>query len=251
MFENQSVEMNMPNEIAPADAAQAQGESLESIAAEVPAAEAAPAAEEQAPAKEPGWVKGRIDKAVAKAEARIRAEYEAKLAPIYESIYDRQAEELVSAGEFKSLDRAKEYVRMKAGLPVETPAEKPAEASSPARDAQGRFAAQKPAQEAVDPVIQAQADLLTKQADKIKRSQGLDVMGYFNNDPGVKEKVLSGEWDFYDVADAMRNRNSHPTPIRSANGGAPGSFDIARMTPEQFKRLNENLATGHRYDLNK
>lgn len=250
-----SVENTMPIDNAQTDAAQDQGESLESIAAEVPSEqpEAAPAAEDQAPAKEPGWIKNRIDKAVSKAEQRIRAEYEAKLAPLYESIYDRQAEELVAAGEFKTLSMAKEYVRMKNGIPAQQPSqeapaqETPVKDAAP-RDAQGRFA---PRQDAPDPVFQARADLLVRQADKIRNNRGIDVMSVFNSDPDVKTKVLSGEWDFYDVADAVRESRTAPVPIRSANGGAPGGFDIARMTDAQFKKLQENLASGHRYDLTK
>ena len=249
MADMNSVE-NMPTEIAPNDAAQAQGESLESIMTEVPSeqTEAASAAEEQVPAKEPGWIKSRIDKAVSKAEQRIRAEYEAKLKPLYESIYDRQAEELVAAGEFKSLDTAKEYVRMKNGVTTQPTVEEKPEPAAPARDAQGRFTAK---QDAPDPVFQARADLLVRQAEKIRDNRGIDVMSVFNSDPDVKTKVLSGEWDFYDVADAVRGSRNAPVPIRSANGGAPGGFDISRMSDAQFKKLQENLAAGHRYDLTK
>ena len=62
---DESVEMNQ--EIVLDDAVQASDEPLEETFEEP----AEPAR------KEPGWIRGRIDDAVAKAEARIRAEYEA------------------------------------------------------------------------------------------------------------------------------------------------------------------------------
>ncbi len=82
--------------------AQPEGEDLSSIMEDT-----APAEPEQAPVKEPGYIKGRIDKAVRKAveeaKAQVRAEYEAKLAPIYESMIDREAQMRVDSGEVKSL----------------------------------------------------------------------------------------------------------------------------------------------------
>ena len=225
------------------DAAQAQGESLSTI---LEAAETAdePDQGEAPPAKEPGWIKGRINKAVQKAvaetEARITKQYEEMLAPIRESVLERQAQELVDAGEFKSLERAKEYISLKNGMPVQAKEE-------PARDESGRFA-----KHSEDPVLSARADLLAKQAQKIKANRGLDVMAAFNEDPETKKKVLSGEWDFYDVADALSEEGHRPSsPVRSANRGAMGEVSISSMTKEQFKRLQENLSNGRRYDMRK
>lgn len=244
------------SEIAAIDQPQAQennNEALSSLLTEtVQQPEQAAENDTNPPAKEPGWIKGRIDKAVSKAvadtESRIRAEYEAMLAPIRESVLDRQAEELVNSGEFKSLDRAKEYVRMKNNLPVQQEAPK----QEQPRDNTGRFA---PKQEnAVDPVLQARADLLAQQAEKIKTARGLDVMQALNEDAEIKQRVLSGEWDFYDVAEqlAQQPRRNAPPAVRKSNGvGAGGQFSIANMTKEQFAKLQENLAKGHRYDLTK
>lgn len=134
------------------DAPQAQEEtsSLDTVVEE-----AAPQTEE-APAKEPGWIKQRVgkavDKAVREAEQRVRAEYEAMLAPIRDDVMDRQARELVQSGEFKSLDRAKEYVRLKNGIVEST--ESTAQTPQPNRDEHGRFTAAEPA---TDPVVQARA----------------------------------------------------------------------------------------------
>lgn len=189
------------------------------------------------PKQEPGYVKYRIDKAVQKAlqeqEQRLRAEFDQTLAPIRESMMERQADELVESGEFKSKERALEYLKLKGGVPIEeTP-----------RDERGRFTKNE------DPVIQARADLLAKQADKIKANRGLDVMAVFNDDPDVKQRILSGEWDFYDVADAMKK--NPPAPMRSPNGIGVNAMSIQNMTDEQFKKLQANLANGRKYDMRK
>lgn len=213
----------------------------------------APAESEAAPAKEPGWIKQRIskavDRAVKEAEQRVRAEYESMLEPIRSDVMERQAKELVAQGEFKNLDRAKEYVRMKNGMAPQTQDEGVNEA--PQRDERGRFA---PRQQPVDddPMTRARADLLAAQAHKINTVKGVDVMQIFNSDPEVRQRVLSGEWDFYDVAEAASRKPSAPAMMRTPNGaGAPSGISIASMTDAQFRRLQENLAQGRRYDVSK
>jgi hypothetical protein len=78
-------------------------------------------------------------------------------------------------------------------------------------------------------------------------------MAEFNNNEDIRNKVLTGEWDFYDVADSMKERNEArkaPAPMRSSNGasGAEKST-IASMTDEQFKRLNKRLEEGARFKV--
>lgn len=227
--------------VKPEDSA-ANLDSLESLAN----AEPAPTAEAEPPAKEPGWIRQRVDKAVEKALAKARqdweAEQETKLAPIYESMYDRQAEALVREGEFKSLERAKEYVRLKGGV-----IEAPKQPEPKQRDNSGRFVKQEA------PAEDPQAKFLFQQAKKIQKNSGLDVLGAFQNDEEVRAKVGSGEWDFYDVADYMRQQNGRhtPVPVRSPNGAKPSAFSIASMSDEQFAQLQRNLSNGKRYDARK
>lgn len=208
--------------------------------------------QEAQPQKEPGWIKQRIgkavEKAVAEAEARVTAQYEAMLAPIRESVLDRQAEDLVKSGEFKSLETAKEYVRLKGGI-VSAPAAEP-EQQKPTvqqRDEQGRFVSNN------DAMTHARADLLAKQAQKIKDRRGLDVMQAINADEDMKHRVLSGEWDFYDVAESMASpQHNAPVPVRTSNGGtSPSAVSISGMTDDQFRRLQANLANGRIYDMRK
>lgn len=195
--------------------------------------------QETPPAKEPGWIRGRIDKAVSKAlqeqETRLRAEFDSILNPIRESVLDRQAEDLVAEGEFKSKERALEYLKLKGGISLETPQEQP-------RNAQGQFVS--PNQQEVD----FKAQLLANQAAKIKAKSGVDVMAYFNQNDNIRTQVLSGQMDFYDVLETVQSRQNVPAPIRQSNGANVGSVSVANMTDAQFKKLQENLARGIVYD---
>ena len=224
-------------------------DSLESIIEETPAQ----TQQEQQKEKEPGWIKQRVnkavEKAVAEAEARVSARYEEMLAPIRESVLERQANDLVAQGEFKSLERAKEYLRLKGGMPVQSAETPKTEPKQPARDDQGRFTASK--DEGDDAARHARADILAKQAQKIKGTRGVDVMDMFHSDDTVKQRVLSGEWDFYDVLDAMQSKRSTPSAVRNPNSGAVSGVSIMGMTDEQFARLQANLAAGRTYDMRK
>lgn len=233
------------------DAAQAQQENTQPLSEFISEQKTQEQPEAPAP-KEPGWIKQRVsaavDKAVAEAEARVAARYEAMLAPMRESLMDREAQELFASGEFKTLERAKEYVRLKNGVPAAQEESQP-QKSAPERDAQGRFIKQ---EQPEDPVTQAKADLLAKQAQKIMNTQGVDVMAAFQSDPNVQAKVLSGEWDFYDVAQELTGRMGRraPAPVYSPNSaGNPGGLSVANMSDEQFDRLNQSLASGRRYDM--
>jgi hypothetical protein len=167
------------------------------------------------------------------------------LAPIRESVMERQAQELVDSGEFKSIEMAKEYIALKNGVPY-SPAQPEQQKQAPARDSQGRFA---PHEQNNEPVDQ-RADFLAKQANKIKSRYGIDVMETFNSDSEVKGKILSGEWDFYDVLEEMNNERKPTAPVRSSNGGV-SQVDIFEMSDAQWKKLNENLSMGRRYDMRK
>lgn len=196
-------------------------------------------AQETPPAKEPGWIRGRIDKAVSKAlaeqETRLRAEFDSILNPIRESVLDRQAEDLVAEGEFKSKERALEYLKLKGGISLETPQEQP-------RNAQGQFVSNN------QPEVDFKAQLLANQAAKIKAKSGVDVMAVFNQNDNIRTQVLSGQMDFYDVLETVQSRRNVPAPIRQSNGANVGSVSVANMTDAQFKKLQENLARGIVYD---
>lgn len=222
-----------------------ESESLESLTGGAGSADSKPA-EEGPPATEPGWIKKRVEKAVnravAETEARMRAEFDRQMAPLRERALNEEARELVRQGEFKSLDRAKEYLQLKQGMPVAAP-----EPQQQPRNNQGQFAPKD------DPVVSARIDLLAHQADRIKASRGIDVMAEFNSNAEIKSKVLSGEMDFYEVAEQMaeRPRRKPPAPTRSPNGASGKTLNaIESMSDEAFERMDRRIKEeGARYTL--
>lgn len=191
--------------------------------------------------KEPGYVQTRINKAVEKAVSAVRSEYEAKLAPLMEHMLNTEAQELVRSGKVKDLETAKELVRYRQGQPPQP--EQP-------RNEKGQFTSG--GEEERDSATQARIDMLQHQADKI-RQKGIDVIAEFQTNEETKQKVISGEWDFYDVADMLSQRSQKrrtPAPMRSPNGasGAEKST-IASMTDEQFEKLERKIREGARYSL--
>lgn len=223
---------------APAEDA---SETLDSVMDEQPKQ---PEADNSGSGTEPGWIKKRVgaavDKAIRETEQRIRAEYDAKLAPLMERMLEQDARELVQSGQVKDLETAKELVRYRQGMPQAAPQEQP-------RNEKGQFAPRQ--EEATD----ATADFLARQAQKVKASKGVDVMAEFQKNEETRNKVLSGEWDFYDVAESVLEQKASrkaPSPMRSSNGasGAEKST-IASMTDEQFERLNKRLEEGARFKV--
>jgi len=218
-------------------------ESLDSFTEE----EEKPAEEEQPKSQgtgEPGWFQKRWDKNVGKLSAQIREEvrneYESILAPMRDRLLEMDAKELVKQGEFKSLDRAKEYLQLKQGIaPKAEPAPQP-------RNDKGQFAPKE------DPATTERINMLAHQADTIKARTGVDVMAEFTNNPEIKEKILSGKMDFYDVAEQMKSapRRKPPAPTRSSNGASGQSPNaIESMSKEQFARLEKKISEGARYSL--
>lgn len=205
---------------------------------------------------EPGWIKRRIEEGVRKEaaamEARLRAEYEEKLAPLRETAIAREADALVAEGEFKSRERAIEYLRLKNGFPARNAEEGQPHAVQ--RDEKGRFSAGSADESAREtPEVQQRAASLFAQAQTIQALSGVDVMELYNTHPDVKRRILSGEWDFMDVFRTRQDTapSVAPAPVRSANGAAFSGISIARMSPEQFSRLDELLAQGGRIDMRK
>lgn len=198
--------------------------------------------------EEPGYVKGRIEKAVEK----VRKEYESVLNPLREQISALQgrllkadAQELVKKGEFRSVETAEEYLRLKQGLPAST-IEEP---KGQPRNANGQFA---PKQDANgDAATQARIDMLKHQASQIKAKTGVDVIKAFNENPDIKKRIIAGEVDFYDVADEIGKqpkRGKPPAPMRSPNGAATSQprNAIEEMSDEQFERLEARVKKGAR-----
>ena len=196
---------------------------------------------------EPGYVQKRIDKAVARALAaereNIRAEYEQRFAPLQERMIEMDARDLVASGKVKDLETARELVRFRQNMPQSQPkAEQP-------RQQNGQFA------QKADPVQEAQINLLTQQAVKIKNRTGVDVIAIMDSDPAIKDAITSGEMDFYDVLEQQQKhpaqaKRKAPAPMRSPNGATAHSPNaIEAMSDEQFRRMEKKISEGARYKL--
>lgn len=187
---------------------------------------------------EPGYVKGRIDKAVAKERERIlsevKAEMEAQYAPLRERLLEMDAQELVNNGEVKDIETARELVRYRQG-------QKPAQKPEQPRNADGKFSSKN----------DANIQFLAKQADRVKAQTGIDVVGILENDPEIRDKVFSGEMDFHEVAEMAKSRKRPPAPMRTPNGATGYEKNaIESMSDAQFKRLEQKIVEeGVRYTL--
>ena len=217
--------------------------------------------EEEAPAEEPeeepepkgttepGWIKKRVEKAVAKAvaqtEARMQAMFDQQMAPIRERMIEDEAQELVRSRKVADIETARELVRFRQGQApaAERRQEQP-------RSENGQFVSRE--QEIRTAKTEARIDELKKQADRIRARGGPDVIAEFNNNPEVKDAVIAGEMDFYQVAEQMqaKPKKKPPAPMRSPNG-ASGSekSTIASMSDEQFDKLEKKIKGGARYQI--
>ena len=141
---------------------------------------------------------------------------------------DRQAQDLVEAGEFKSIERAKGYVRLKGGADIPK--------------------VEEPIAEQTNYVAMARADLLAKQAEKIS-AKGVDVMQVLKSDKEIERLVLMASGTFTMWLNTWRKKV--PVPARSPNGASAGSMTIASMTKEQFQKLQQGLKEGKAFDMRK
>lgn len=255
-------------ELAPENALQDEpaGHSLEEVLAmqqdnaeQTKSTETAPVEPQGKEKSEPGWIKGRINEGVRKEVARIRgeleatlrAEYEQQLRPMREALLDRQADDLVASGKITDKAMALDYLRMQHGLP----AVESAQSSEQPRNEKGQFVPRQPQQNTEpDTETQQYGQMLFAQAKAIQAAGGPNVMAAYEKDAEIRQRILSREWDFSDVAQHLRQRDagsSAPPPIRAANSQGPTSKQIMDMTDEEFDRLNAQLGKGARVDLRK
>ena len=201
--------------------------------------------------EEPGWFQKRWnkekDKLANQLRDEIRNEYEAQFAPMRERLIEMDAKELVASGKVKDLETAKELVRYRQGQSAKAEQQKPAEQP---RNEKGQFSSQKE-----NPVMGERIRMLARQADRIQKSTGIDVIAEFAKDPAIKQKVYDGEMDLYEVAEMIKSgkpqsKGKPPAPMRSPNG-ASGSekSSIASMSKEQFARMEQRIREGARFEV--
>ena len=141
---------------------------------------------------------------------------------------------------------ALDYMRMKKGMPAA--AEQP-------RDDNGRFAAQAEPQGSPDADTQARAVALMTQAEAFeKMSDGAvtkaAILDAFQNDSEVRQKVVSGEWDFTDVGRSLRgdSRQRAPRVSRTASNGKIGTSTFIGMSDDDFASFDERIRQGAVFD---
>ena len=191
---------------------------------------------------EPGYVKGRIEKAVNRAIEQVNAQWQAKfdavIKPLEEKMMEDEAQELVRSRKVGDIETARELVRYRKGQP----AQQPSVPQEQPRQANGQFASK----EQPDDTATA-SSYLAGQAGRIKAETGIDVMKVFNSNAEIRNKVLNGEMDFRDVANQIKanQRKRPPSPTRSPNG-VNGQINnpIMQMSDEQFDRLVERVRRG-------
>ena len=222
---------------------------LEPAVDEQPQQEAAP----KEGGTEPGWMKRRIDAGIQKGlaaarrewEASMQAEFAAKMAPLYERLYEQEADKLVADGEFKTRERALEYVKLKNGTTTQQAATPQQETP---RDENGRFVAR----DTNNGDAKATAEKLLQQANELKAEHGFDAMALFRNNEAIKQKVVTGKLDFNDLYELYgqntQSKPSVPAPMRTANGSFGNSASVVRtMTDQGFAKLDAELASGKKY----
>ena len=206
---------------------------------------------------EPGYVRKRVDEAVQKAtaetEARTRATMQAefdqtfeerlnkRMAPIIERLVEMDAQDLLRQGTVKDIETARELARYRQGVSAA-----PAAAEGQQRNEKGQFTS---AQNKDDPSTTVRINMLRHQADAIKARGGPDVIAEFQNNPRVKAKVISGEMDFYDVAESLKTpKKRPPAPMRSPNGATnTGDMNpIMEMSDKEFEKLERRVQNGAR-----
>ena len=194
--------------------------------------------------KEPGYLAAKRAAWEAARQPELDALH-AQINTLREYMINQEADKLVANGDIKNRDMAIEYLRAKQGLPV---AQTETANNIPQRDAKGRFVA---APETVPSDIQQRAQTLLAQADKLSRMSGVDLMGLYNTDVNVRQKVIDGEWDFIDVLEHAKStpEPAVPSPMRSYNGLGMGGMNFRSMTDDQFAKVNAMLAGGKKIDM--
>ena len=260
MADNLSVDMEMMESVQD-DAAQAP-EGVDALSEALAAGKDTTAGDDQTAVEEPAGepeskaLKGRMKAYEQRGYKRAMQEAESKWAEEKRVMQERLAKldrmELeAEAKEFAQKNNvpeefAKDYLRMKKGLPGE---------SAQPRDNDGRFEAAQPRQEAARSESQERAQMLMVQAEVFEKATGGavskdQILEAFQNDPGARTKVISGEWDFADIGRSLMAGGGSQAPrvTRSANNGRIQNSSIRSMSDAEFARLNDRIAKGEVFD---
>lgn len=246
-------------ESAPDDAAQvpetdadALSTALESIAPEAAAEAGQQEADGDLKEPEDGGLRGRMKQFEKRGYNRAMKEwaerergYQERLAKYEQMELEADAKEFAQKNNIPE-NFALEYMRMKRGLP--------AEGEQQPRDDAGRFVERAPSEPAADTAAQERASVLMTQAEAFeKMSDGRvtrdDILNAFQGDAEMRQKVVSGEWDFTDVGRALSGgRQRAPKVSRSASNGQIQNSTFMGMSDEDFARFDERIRQGAVFD---
>lgn len=134
-------------------------------------------------------------------------------------------------------DFALEYLQMKSGAA-------PAQSAPRAQPA------------GADDAVKARASALMAQAEAFEKISdgaiGRDaILDAFQNDPEIRERVSSGEWDFADVGKQLmggQGKSRSPRANRAANNGRISESTFASMGDEDFAKFDERIRLGAVFD---
>lgn len=207
--------------------------------------------QEQQPQQAPKYLEGKRLEWEAKHRAEMD-ELRGQLSTMQEYFITNEVDKLVSSGKIADREMAEVYVRASKGIPAAQTTQPTQPATTPQRDAQGRFVAT-PKPSEVPAEIQQRANALTTQADTIQALTGVDVYGVMQSNPEYAQKVYAGEWDMKDVLNAHNAggtaRTAAPSLIRTPNGSMGGKTGFRNMSDDQFAKINAMLADGKSIDV--
>ena len=176
--------------------------------------------------------------------AEERKGYQEKLARYEQMELEAEARKFAQENKIPE-EIALDYMRMKKGMPAA--AEQP-------RDDAGRFAPQQSKAEPEADATKARAITLMTQAEAYeKMSDGAvtkdAILEAFQNNTEVRQKVVSGEWDFTDVGRALSGGQQRaPRVSRSATNGKIGTSTFMGMSDEDFASFDERIRQGAVFD---
>ena len=176
--------------------------------------------------------------------AEERKSYQEKLARYEQMELEAEARKFAQEKNIPE-EIALDYMRMKKGLPAQP--EQP-------RDDNGRFAQQEASQGAPDADVRDRAAALMTQAAAFEKMSDGNVtkdaiLEAFQNDSEVRQKVVSGEWDFTDVGKALSGGQQRaPRISRSATNGKVGTSTFLSMSDDDFASFDERIRQGAVFD---
>lgn len=263
MERNYSVDEPMMESVLD-DAAQAPEVSAEALSAAlgevVPsAAEAEQQVDDQLEMPENKGLRGRMmqfeqrgyKRGAQEAESKWEAErkgYQEQIAKYEAEALEREAKRFAQEKNMPE-DIALEYLKLKKASGVPPVAEQP-------RDDAGRFTAQpsEPEDSAALNAAQTRAMTLMAQADAFEKMSGGGVtrdaiLDAFQNDTEIHQRVVSGEWDFTDVGQALSGGQQRaPRVSRSASNGRVTASTFSGMSDDEFAMFDAKLSQGAVFD---